>query len=119
MKKIKTNTYIRSLQPKKTKSYRILPIDKGKQIVNRSKLEWNYLKRIFSRKKEDDDVKIESLKDLDEQIERFGQNKLDLINPNIIYKKENLLSKSLLYINYSERYVIYTWKWNDKSRLNK
>ena len=36
---------------------------------------------------------------------RYGQNKLDLINPNAIYKMENLFDKSLLYHNYSERYI--------------
>ena len=41
------------------------------QIFSGSKLEGNYLKRIFSKRKEEDDVKIESLIDLDEQIERF------------------------------------------------
>ena len=74
-------------------------------MAKSSKLEGNYLKRIFSIIKEDEDVKIESLIDLDEQIERFRQNKLDLINPIIIYEKGILFSKSLLYQNYSERYV--------------
>ena len=54
-------------------------MDKGKQIVSISKLEGNYLKRIFSKRKGDEDVKIENLIDLDEQIEKLKQNKLDLI----------------------------------------
>ena len=40
-------------------------------MVSSSKLEGNYLRRIFNKKKEDDEVKIESLIDLDEQLERF------------------------------------------------
>lgn len=46
-------------------------MDKGKQIVSISKLEGNYLKRIFSKRKGDEDVKIENLMDLDEQVEKL------------------------------------------------
>lgn len=46
-------------------------MDKGKQIVSNSKLERNYLKRILSKRKDDEDFKIANKIDLDEQIERF------------------------------------------------
>lgn len=86
-------------------------MDEGKLIVTNSKLEGNYLKIIFNKTKEDEDVKLENLIDLDVQIEKFRQNKLYLINSNIKYKKENLLNlfnKSLIYQHYSERYVSCT-----------
>ena len=84
-------------------------MDKGKQIAASSRLEGNYLRRIFSRRRdEDEEVRVENLIDLDDHIERFRQNKLDLINPNVIYKRGNIFSKYLLYQHYSERYVSCT-----------
>ena len=45
----------------------------------------------LKKKKEDEDVKIKNLIELDEYIERFRQNKLDLLNPNIVYKKAKFI----------------------------
>lgn len=57
------------------------------------------------RKGPDNEIRLETIIDVDKQIEGFRNNKLELINPNLLYGKNTIFSKSLLYQHYREESI--------------
>jgi len=62
----------------------------------------NMLARILTRKRQDDNQKLDEIIDIDKDIQIFQQNQLRLLNPKILYNTGYFSNNSQLYRHYRE-----------------
>ena len=64
------------------------------------------LRKIFNKGKEKFTTRIESIVDIDEQLDRFGKNHVSLVKPEILYATDSFFDeKSRLYQHYREESI--------------
>lgn len=69
------------------------------------RIQGNPLGRLFNRR-DKSAIRMDSIIDIDNQLDRFRTNHLDLVKPNVLYSKSNIFDKnSQLYQHYKEESV--------------